>query len=70
MELRIEDEIRIFTSLKSVLGEPASKPIVVVCGWCPDKDAKTKKALDAGFRVSHGMCPDCTERELPTEGKE
>lgn len=60
--ITVEDEIRIFTSMKSVLGEPSNKPLVAICGWCPNAKEKTKKAVDAGLRVSHGMCPTCAAK--------
>jgi len=39
-----------------------TKPLVVVCGWCPDAREKTKAAIEAGNEVSHSMCPACTKK--------
>jgi hypothetical protein len=35
------------------------KPIISVCGWCPDKDAKTAALKAQGYQVSHGLCHEC-----------
>ena len=35
------------------------KPLVVICGWCPEARERTLQAQQAGYRVSHGMCPTC-----------
>lgn len=35
------------------------KPIISVCGWCPDKDVKTAALKAQGFQVSHGICNTC-----------
>ena len=35
------------------------RPLVVICGWCPEARERTLQAQQAGYRVSHGMCPSC-----------
>lgn len=41
------------------MGERPVKPIVTVCGWCPDRAEQTAAARALGFDVSHGMCAAC-----------
>jgi hypothetical protein len=36
--------------------------IAIVCAWCVDEPLATKRAMQAGLRVSHGICPECCER--------
>ena len=40
----------------------AAMKLVVVCGWCPDKNAKTAEATFRGETVSHGLCPACAAK--------
>lgn len=36
--------------------------IIIVCAWCSTSAAWTKALTDAGFIVSHGICPDCAAK--------
>lgn len=38
------------------------RPIVTLCGWCPDAREKTQDAVKQGFNVSHGMCVTCSTK--------
>jgi hypothetical protein len=38
------------------------RPIVTLCGWCPDAREKTQDAKSRGFDVSHGMCATCSTK--------
>lgn len=55
----------------TAVATPPERPLVVVCGWCPDVDQKTRAAELAGFRVTHGICPACVEKfeDLALEGR-
>lgn len=36
--------------------------IVMICGWCPNREARTAALRARGFDVSHGLCPACDAR--------
>jgi hypothetical protein len=41
--------------------EPAPRPLDVVCAWCH----RVLLAGPPGASPSHGICPECRDRELP-----
>lgn len=46
---------------RALAGEHPVKPLVTVCGWCPDREDQAAAARACGFEVSHGLCAACTE---------
>jgi hypothetical protein len=41
-----------------------TKPLIVICAWCPDNREKTTAALATGALVTHGLCPACEKKLL------
>ncbi len=46
-------------SPSSVLKLDAENNFATVCAWCPSKKEGDAYAENAGFTVSHGICPTC-----------
>lgn len=45
------------------------KPIVSICGWCPDPVGRTRAAMVGGrYDISHGICATCVS-QLEVETK-
>jgi hypothetical protein len=44
---------------KSTTREIDMAPIVTVCAWCRDSAHLTPYWKSRGYRVSHGLCPEC-----------
>ena len=48
------------------MGYAAITPRVTVrvCAWCEDKVQADAEAHQAGFEVTHGICPTCAARQI------
>ena len=51
-----------------MLPDDHDRPILRICGWCPDVEERTKQAHADGFRVSHTICTSCNRRMLREAG--
>ena len=55
------EELMTLRSQMRFIGRAA--PIISVCGWCPTKESNDKQLTAAGFKISHGICEACLEKE-------
>lgn len=46
-------------TLGTRLHHPPARPVVSVCGWCPDHAEQTASARANGYDVTHGLCAVC-----------
>ena len=46
--------------------KPATRPLVKVCAWCPDKRLRERRAIleNPNAQITHGICPACRRRVL------
>lgn len=42
----------------------AAPDTIKICAWCPDKFAADRLAREQHFKVTHGMCVDCYQKQL------
>ena len=50
-----------------ITGISREEGILIICGWCPigAHDRRIQETLECtGWRFSHGMCRQCSERVL------
>jgi hypothetical protein len=63
-EVSFFDERSVF-SCKELVKLPnfyklGSDNFLIVCAWCKDRNQdEEKKLIEAGVKISHGICPDC-----------
>lgn len=43
---------------------PPKLPLITLCGWCPNKEARDAAALERAEAISHDICPLCLAREF------
>lgn len=69
MNMTLEQERRIFDSMKTLAPVAHIATMVSICGWCPGAAMRTRALAAEGVVVSHGMCPACSEKMLAQIGE-